>query len=81
MYMMRKQDYEKAREQSCKVESDILDKSSSSSALSKMDKKRKVEEEAMHKVKEDLEKNWRYGKGLSHDAIFHPIFFSTLLYD
>lgn len=77
MYMMRKQDYEKAREQSCKVESDILDKSSSSSALSKMDKRRKVEEEAMHKVKEDLEKNWR----LSHDAIFHPIFFSTLLYD
>ncbi|XP_056017736.1 rho GTPase-activating protein 45-like isoform X5 [Ostrea edulis] len=52
MYMMRKQDYEKAREQSCKVESDILDKSSSSSALSKMDKRRKVEEEAMHKAAE-----------------------------
>ena len=51
LYVMRKQEYEKAREQSSKVESDLLDKSSSSSALSKMDKRKKVEEDAMHKVR------------------------------
>lgn len=65
MYMMRKQEYEKAREQSSKVESDMLDKSNSSSVLSKMDKRKKLEEDAMHKVgrekspKELL--NLRYG--------------------
>ncbi|XP_062600737.1 uncharacterized protein LOC134262375 isoform X2 [Saccostrea cucullata] len=52
MYIMRKQEYEKAREQSSKVESDLLDKSNSSSILSKMDKKKKVEEDAMHKAAE-----------------------------
>ncbi|XP_061175377.1 uncharacterized protein LOC133184348 isoform X2 [Saccostrea echinata] len=52
MYIMRKQEYEKAREQSSKVESDLLDKSNSSSVLSKMDKKKKVEEDAMHKAAE-----------------------------
>nr|XP_022319844.1 uncharacterized protein LOC111122377 isoform X3 [Crassostrea virginica] len=52
LYVMRKQEYEKAREQSSKVESDLLDKSSSSSALSKMDKRKKVEEDAMHKAAE-----------------------------
>lgn len=65
MYMMRKQEYEKAREQSSKVESDMLDKSNSSSVLSKMDKRKKLEEDAMHKV--GIEKspkellNLRYG--------------------
>eukprot|EP00105_Crassostrea_gigas_P014986 XP_011431850.1 PREDICTED: uncharacterized protein LOC105331398 isoform X10 [Crassostrea gigas] len=52
MYMMRKQEYEKAREQSSKVESDMLDKSNSSSVLSKMDKRKKLEEDAMHKAAE-----------------------------
>lgn len=52
LYMMRKQEYEKAREQSSKVESDMLDKSNSSSVLSKMDKRKKLEEDAMHKAAE-----------------------------
>lgn len=52
--MMRKQEYEKAREQSSKVESDMLDKSNSSSVLSKMDKRKKLEEDAMHKVGREI---------------------------
>lgn len=54
LYMMRKQEYEKAREQSSKVESDMLDKSNSSSVLSKMDKRKKLEEDAMHKVGREI---------------------------
>jgi len=49
LYVTRQQEYEKAKEQAKKIESDMLSQSNSS-ALNKVDKRRKLEEEALHKV-------------------------------
>ena len=52
MYVTRQQEYEKAKELAQKVESDALSSSSSNTSLvSKMDKRKKLEEEAAHKVR------------------------------
>ncbi|XP_063441342.1 rho GTPase-activating protein 45-like isoform X4 [Mytilus trossulus] len=48
MYFQRQQEYEKAKEQASKLESDMLSQSSAS-ALTKMDKRRKLEDDAMHR--------------------------------
>ncbi|XP_033736742.1 rho GTPase-activating protein 45-like isoform X2 [Pecten maximus] len=53
LYVTRQQEYEKVREQANKLEADMLSQSSSgTSALNKVDKRRKLEEEAMHKAAE-----------------------------
>ncbi|XP_021343685.1 mucin-5AC-like isoform X2 [Mizuhopecten yessoensis] len=53
LYVTRQQEYEKVREQANKLEADMLSQSSSGiSALNKVDKRRKLEEEAMHKAAE-----------------------------
>ncbi|XP_063441324.1 rho GTPase-activating protein 45-like isoform X2 [Mytilus trossulus] len=51
MYFQRQQEYEKAKEQASKLESDMLSQSSAS-ALTKMDKRRKLEDDAMHRAAE-----------------------------
>ncbi|KAK3090367.1 hypothetical protein FSP39_011249, partial [Pinctada imbricata] len=51
MYNTRQQEYDKARELACKTESDMLAQSSSG-ASSKVDKRKKLEEDAMHKAAE-----------------------------
>lgn len=51
MYCQRQQEYEKAKDQANKMESDMLSQSSSS-ALTKMDKRRKLEDDAMHRAAE-----------------------------
>ena len=51
LYVTRQQEYEKAKEMSQKVETDALSSSSGNMSLvAKMDKRKKVEEEALHKV-------------------------------
>ena len=52
MYVTRQQEYEKAKELAQKVESDALSASSGNTSLvAKVDKRKKVEEEAAHKVR------------------------------
>ncbi|XP_052066324.1 rho GTPase-activating protein 29-like isoform X2 [Mytilus californianus] len=51
MYFQRQHEYEKAKEQASKLESDMLSQSSAS-ALTKMDKRRKLEDDAMHRAAE-----------------------------
>ena len=48
MYFQRQQEYEKAKDQAIKMESDMLSQSSSS-ALTKIDKRRKLEDDCMHR--------------------------------
>ena len=51
LYVTRQQEYEKAKELSLKTESDILSHSTSSGNLTaKIDKKKKAEDDASHKV-------------------------------
>ena len=50
LYVTRQQEYEKAKELSQKTETDALQSTSSSNHAAKVDKKRKAEEEALHKV-------------------------------
>ena len=52
MYFQRQQEYEKAKDQAIKMESDMLSQSSSS-ALTKIDKRRKLEDDCMHRVSID----------------------------
>ncbi|XP_069128761.1 rho GTPase-activating protein 45-like [Argopecten irradians] len=52
LYVTRQQEYEKVREQANKLEADMSQSSAGTSALSKVDKRRKMEEEAMHKAAE-----------------------------
>lgn len=52
MYFQRQQEYEKAKDHASKMESDMLSQSSSS-AFTKMDKRRKLEDDCMHRVSID----------------------------
>ena len=61
MYNTRQQEYDKARDLASKSESEMLNQSSSATA-SKVDKRKKLEEDALHKVGSKCLKNVMYTK-------------------